>query len=97
MISRSSVTLVGRHRRRVLHRAVEAEVLDDDVEVGVGRERSEVAQGLELHAYVVDGRTDDQTHEGASPLGVQPAGGAVVQQGDAAVGLDQMFPRCRSP
>ena len=35
--------LVGRHRRRVLHRLVEPEVVDHGVEVGVGRERSEVA------------------------------------------------------
>jgi hypothetical protein len=45
--------LVGRHGGGVDRRLVEAEVPDDRVEVGVGRQRPEVAQRGELAAHVV--------------------------------------------
>ena len=58
-VSSSAVSVVGSTGG-----LVEAEVGDDRVEVGVVRERAEVADRRELAAHVVHRRADQQAQEG---------------------------------
>ena len=90
MMSRiSASSSSGRHGGRVLDRLVDAQVPDHGVEVGVGGQGAEVAEGGQLELGVVDGAAHQHAEEGQPPGLVQPAGDAVVEQGDGAVGPDE--------
>ena len=81
--------LLGRHGGRVLDGLVDAEVPDDGVQVGVGGQGAEVAEGGQLQLGVVDGAAHQHAQEGQPARLVQPAGDAVVEQGHRAVGPDE--------
>ena len=78
--------LVAGQRRRVDGRLVEAEVADHGPQVGVGRQRAEVAQRGHLALEVVRRRRHHQPQEGDPPLVAEPADDAEVEQPGAAVG-----------
>ena len=81
--------LLGRHGRRVLDRLVDAEVADHGVQVGVGRQGAQVAEGGQLQLGVVDGAAHQHAQE-RQPAGlVQAAGDAVVEQGHGPVRPDE--------
>ena len=73
-------------------RPVEPEVADDRVDVAVGGEGPEVAQGLDLDDQVVAGGAHLQPEEGQAFALVEPAGDPEVEQGHRAVGLDHQVP-----
>ena len=78
--------LLGTDPGRVDRRAVEVEIPDHVVEVGVGGERPEVAEGGELQPEVVDRAAEHQAEEGQALALVQPPGDAMVEQADPTVG-----------
>ena len=71
---------------------VEPEVRDHGVEVRVGREGAEVAQGRELPVDVVGRGRHEQAEEGQPPRLGQAADDAEVEQGGAAVGEHEQVP-----
>ncbi len=73
-------------------RALEPEVEDHRLEVGVGREGAEVAQGAELHPDVVGRGAQHEAQEGAPLDVVHATGDAEVEQGDLAVGHHEEVP-----
>ena len=92
----SCTQLVGREHRRI-DRAVEPEIHEHRVEVGVGRERTEVAQGAELGHGVAARRADEQ-HRNArrfvsSRRPVMPKSISTVRPS----GRTMRLPPCRSP
>ncbi len=93
MSSRSSfVERVGRHVGRVRQLLLQAEVLDHRLEVGVGRERAEVAQRRELAQHVARGAEHEEAEERQSLLLVEPSGDAEVEERGAPVGHREQVP-----
>ncbi len=84
--------LVGGQRGGVDDGPVEAEVVDDGVEVGVGRQGAEVAQRRELAVDVVGGGGHEQAEEREAPRLGEAADDAEVEQGGAAVGEHEQVP-----
>ena len=84
--------LVGRHRGGVDDGAVEAEVLDHGLDVGVGREGAEVAERLELTGEVVGRRGHQQAEEREAARLVEAADDAEVEERGAAVGEHEQVP-----
>ena len=78
--------LVGRHLRRVAHRAVKIEIANDGVDVRIDRERAELAERLHLHADVARGPGQHELQEGLALGLVESAGDAVVEQCGAPIG-----------
>ena len=81
--------LLGRHGRGILDRLVDAQIADHGVEVGVGRQGAQVAEGGQLHLGVVDGATHQHAQERQPARLIQAAGDPVVEQGDRAVRADE--------
>src|SRR5206468_26194 len=73
-------------------RPVEAEVGDDGVEVGVGRQGPEVPQRGHLALHVVDSGADQEPEEGPASELVEPAGDAEVQQSSPSIGENEEVP-----
>ena len=88
----SSTISVGRHLRRVLHRLVELEVLEHGGEVGVGRERTEVAQRRELSLDVARRAGEEQPQERESLRLGEAAGDPEVEEHGAPARLDEEVP-----
>jgi hypothetical protein len=59
---------LGLHLGRILHRAVDLEEREDAVDVGIGRQRAEIAERFDLAAHVVHraGHHHAQEGEGAA-------------------------------
>ena len=89
--------LVGRHLRGVLHRTVEVEVGDDEVEVDIGRERAEVAQRGQLPTHVARSAEHEETQECQPLRFVETAGDAEVEERVRPSGCTTRLPPCRSP
>ena len=84
--------LVGRERGGVDDRAIEPEVDDHRVEVGVGGQRAEVAQRRELAGDVVGRAAHEEPQEGVATGLAQPPDDAEVEQRRPTVGQDEEVP-----
>ena len=83
--------LLAGERGRIDQRLVEPEVADHRPQVGVGRQRAEVAQRRHLRLQVVRRRADHQPQERLAALLAEPADDPVVEQPGATVGQHEQI------
>ena len=89
--------LIGRQRDDVLGGLVEAEIPDHVFGAGVGGERPERPQRLDLADDVVRRPADEQAKKPQPLRLVQASRDPVVEQRHPPVGCTKRLPPCRSP